>query len=945
MTNAGIFDSDIILPGVVTEIMNDYTQDYDTSEFGTTESVTIIGTAFNGPVGKVTPIYSPEHAKYIFGDSFDPTTRREATLVAEIYDAWEKGCRTIYALRVSGQPISKDYQFATETDLRLRVSGIFPSNLNKDVFLEYVTTQNANDDAGVVRVYKLPERANMKEKMQGLASNINEMLITDIKLSGYGLTKDSRLTDAINIVNSAANNNVIRLSIVDKDGADVTSSSKEAQTLSLGVMFPGLYTIGRDKAAEEVKVATNLDFVLSTNAKPHESYSDAIWKELVVNSDVSVEYPIYAKSVNDLSALLPVIVDKEGDFLKPIGMIDKIATKDKIDYEEVELEEFELYKRLGSGYAQTAQIAELKGAHDEVRGYKVVVPSANNVNRVIGITDGIYSMLENHSSNYTVLAGVSAQSKIAGKMPRKDAFKKRTAGVIKLSNNSADVLELTAKIDDRDMSVAKDVIVTVTKVDESSAIDQQALLKSLDISLKAQRVESFAAENADAIKALPEGSIFVTVTGSSELALAEIVNGVKVSSTKSGLFLTEVSGKLKLLEATSGTLQEKSDVEENTAFIAICNDIPNIYKMGSAGEVLRVGALAELVSEEFEEDYTICHVEDLIDKVIVNVYSTDAQWMTYAEFADRLNENNMFAKLFSVIALTPDVEVGDVLKGQGKDKGDSYYDTALYIPYTTSDNFARHLAQHCTYTSLKTFPTHGIIGCSKLNGVNLSNVAAKVNEILAMDLDLYAKRPNGNNMLDSNNMPYSIGRNVSVVFIQSTITTGNGYSYVSNGAASYAGMVSTLDADRSSTNQPIKLKNLAFDLSNYQLSQLTGKGIVTAKNTTSGIVITDGVTMAPVDSSFRRLSTIKVLNVIDAGLRDIMAPYIGLQDNLATRNSLNTAITSFLNKSKEKLIRYYKFTILTDNSSSNLGKIKIQYVLIPYNEIKEIRNTVSAQEN
>ena len=39
----------------------------------------IIGTAFNGPVGRAIPVYSPEHAKYIFGDSFDSKTRKEAT--------------------------------------------------------------------------------------------------------------------------------------------------------------------------------------------------------------------------------------------------------------------------------------------------------------------------------------------------------------------------------------------------------------------------------------------------------------------------------------------------------------------------------------------------------------------------------------------------------------------------------------------------------------------------------------------------------------------------------------------------------------------------------------------------------------------------------------------------------------------------------------------------
>ena len=52
------------------------------------------------------------------------------------------------------------------------------------------------------------------------------------------------------------------------------------------------------------------------------------------------------------------------------------------------------------------------------------------------------------------------------------------------------------------------------------------------------------------------------------------------------------------------------------------------------------------------------------------------------------------------------------------------------------------------YTSLKTYPTHGIIGCEKLTGVTLSTIASRVNDILSMNLELYAKKANGNNMLD-----------------------------------------------------------------------------------------------------------------------------------------------------------------------------------------------------
>ena len=938
MATTGIFDNDLILPGVITEIIPDYAQDYDTSEFGSTESVTIIGTAFNGPVGKVVPIFSPEHAKYIFGDSFDAKTRREANLVPEIYDAWGRGCRTIYAIRVSGKEIYKDYQFATETKLKLRVSGIFPSNENKDVFLNYAANQSENSDAGVIRIFKPADRANMREKMQGLVLNQSEMLITDIKLAGYGITKDSRLVDVINIVNGAESNNVLRLAIVDENGADVTASSKEAQSLCVGVMFPGVYTIGRDKAAEGVTVKTQVDYVLASKAKPHTNYREAIWKELNVNSDVNTEFPLFAKAINDLSALLPTSADINGEWLKAVGMIDKIAIKNKVDYEEVELDEFDLYQRLGSGYAQTAQIVALKGAMDDhVRGYKVTVPDSNNVNRVIGIEDGIYSMLENHSTNYTVLASANAETKISGKLPRKDVFKKRKAGTFKLSDNSVQVIEIATKINEKDFSDSKTVKIVIKSVEQ--AIDQAAILKNLDTSIKARRIVGIKSEGESAAAKYAEGTLVAVDT-----SLKKVVKGALVSESVNGYFLADTDDGLKLYNCVEGTLSEHS-VREGNTIIATNGQYANVYKENGTAIYEPISTLAEIANTELDEDYTLCHVEDLATGLTVNIFSTEAQWMTFGELVDRLNENEVFAKLFKASALKPDAEVGSLVQGTGQDKGEIYFDTTMYVPYTTTDNFARHLAQHCVYTSLKTFPTHGIIGCAKLNGVNLSTIADRVNEILALDLDLYAKRPNGNNMLNNNNMPHPIGRAISIPFVQYTVTTGNGYNYVSNGAAGYAGMVSTLDADKSSTNQPINLPTLAFELSNYQLSKLTGKGIVTVKTTTQGTVVTDGVTMAPVDSAYRRLSTTKVINVVDAALREVIEPYIGSQDNLATRNSLQTAITSRLNKLKEKLISYYKFNIISDSSAARLGIIKVQYVVIPYNEIKEVRNTLSVQES
>ena len=97
-----------------------------------------------------------------------------------------------------------------------------------------------------------------------------------------------------------------------------------------------------------------------------------------------------------------------------------------------------------------AKIGEVKNNDGHNKGYKVTVPDSNDENRVISIPDGIYSMLENHSTNYTVMSNANAETKVSGKLPRKDAFKKRKAGVINLKDNGTNVIELTDKIDERD---------------------------------------------------------------------------------------------------------------------------------------------------------------------------------------------------------------------------------------------------------------------------------------------------------------------------------------------------------------------------------------------------------------------------------------------------------------------------------------------------------------
>ena len=1034
MAMKSIFEDELILPGVITEIVNDYIAGYDTSEFGTTDAVTIVGTAFNGPVGVPVPVFSPEYAKYMYGEAFDSATRREASLIPEIYDAWDRGCRTIYAVRLSGKDMYKDYELALESNLMLRVSGQFPCNENKECYMLY-KVQQGSVGAGTIRLYKPATRTTVQEKLQGVVNNVNSILVTEFNLEANGITKGTRLIDLINKINSLNANNVITLSIVNKDGVVMTEADKEVQMLNVGDLFPGIYTLGRDKVGEGIDPKTNIEIVRTKVSAPYSNFKDAVWRKLVINTDVKQPYPLCSDDFNDFkSSLKSIVADSDFDFLKKIGLIDRLAVKDDIDYEEVDLDPFDIYCRLGKGFVKTAKIQKkVKG--DRV-SFKVVQPDEDDKNRVVGLNDGIYSVLENHKSDYIVLAGISAETVINNVLPRKEEFKVVNPGSVSLIDmNAGDVvLRANCKVDAKNFNRIVDYDLSIRNVDSSELIQKilnhDLILNNLSPQ-KFLRVPVIAeSELAKEFDDVPADTIALAINTTdpnvginqgqlvrfnakrkmfdvidfdllgigakgdanyvSPKLLVQIRQSLKVfkQSETDGVYVLDENPtqeelpdgsftSYNFMVATAGThanvyfvpLGDVDDGIENTLLLAL-RDIDNAIQKDVDGCILTckldADSITPLISLKdladgalLEEEFTICCMEQDIPKLpaegisenetFVGIYSNEITFCSQEEMVGIIN-NLSFIKDKFVFELANSVnaleELPDYLYGSNFNRAEEFvYDEDMYIPYTTSDNFARHLAQHCLYTQLKTYPTHGVIGCSKLAGINLSTIAQRIDDICNFEFDLYAKKENGNYMLDSDNEPYPLGRCISITFMQYTVGTGTSYNYVSNGAAGYAGMVSALPIERSSTNQPINVGDISFELSNYQLGRLNTKGIVCCKNTTTnGVVVVDGITQAPRTSAYRRLSTSKTINAVDRVLRTAIEPYIGLVDSLSTRNSLNTAIKSALNSLVDVIINDFKFKISTDASGGNLGVIRIDYVIVPLNEIREVRNRVEISD-
>ena len=954
-----MFENELILPGTITEIESDYSYDYNSANFGTTDPVVIIGTAFNGPVNQVTKIQTPEHAHYVFGESFDSSTRQEATLVSGIIDAWDRGARTIYAVRVSGKEIYKDFSLVPETTAKLRVSGMYPSNANKDIYMVY---DNCLGDEKI-KIYKPASRACIAEKMEGAVDSLDGILCDEISLSNQGLTIDSPLTELVSVVNNHRYNNVIVLSIVDEDGNDITKSSIEVKELKIGALFPGLYLIGRDKNVNAPVTNIDFKFINDDNAKPYESYSDILYKQLVINTDVNAPYPIYGPTVRSLNEkLIGLNMVTMWDCLDKVGAIDLAYEKDKIDYEEVTMSNFELYNKLGSGYAITAK-AELR---EDGTIKKIKETTVEDPKRVIELKDGVYSMLQNVPAKYRVLTCAYADSKITGRLPKKDAFKKSIPNYISVN----DTLNYEFIVDSDDFTDVKKYAI---KVDKIETVNEEEIASKTYSSKVIKSISDFGT-----FKNVKESTFTknkVTIDTNEKDVLARIVDGevVNFEANKydfdNSLFrvgqdvykaLGDTSNNIIVLTKVDKT--DKDTLFGDKEYVLVDNNQKvYVYKIDDSKDVFAIepiGSCDQVFNGTNNSLYTV--VEDDYNVVnLITIKSSDFDSITLNEFTYDIEEDANVSKYIKCTLtqqgiLENDKTIEDLYAlneekiaeiYSGVDNKTIGIDATLRIPFRTTDNFARQLAQHCTYTELKTGPTHGILGVSKMVNTDVNSISKKVDEIYSMDLDLYAKKATGKYMMDSNSVPYPIGRNISIVFGQYALETLDSFTTISNGAAGYAGMVSCLPLDQSSTNQKIDIPAPSYELSNYQLERLNGKGFVLFKKSYSkGYVVADGTTMANANDQFRRLSVARIVNSISEIIRSASEPYIGKQNSLVNRNNLRTAIKSELEKLKGTLIESYDFTLEVSSEDKTAGIINVEYVIVPIYEIRQVYHHVKVKK-
>lgn len=208
-----------------------------------------------------------------------------------------------------------------------------------------------------------------------------------------------------------------------------------------------------------------------------------------------------------------------------------------------------------------------------------------------------------------------------------------------------------------------------------------------------------------------------------------------------------------------------------------------------------------------------------------------------------------------------------------------------------------------------------------------------------------------------------IGRYLSVVAGPDLLLQSKelGY-YLENGAAVYAGMITSLPPQFATTNKPLGVKSIWGSFTktiHEQLNQGVGRDPA-ARNTGSGayvtfkfseqigrpMVIADN-TASSRDSDYRTLQVLRIVNLASSEARKVLLPFIGNPNSIEARTAMKTQ----LNAALQRLVDVgallggdgngFNFSISSDPVAAFLGQVTVYLFLRPAFQIKTIDVVVS----
>lgn len=229
-----------------------------------------------------------------------------------------------------------------------------------------------------------------------------------------------------------------------------------------------------------------------------------------------------------------------------------------------------------------------------------------------------------------------------------------------------------------------------------------------------------------------------------------------------------------------------------------------------------------------------------------------------------------------------------------------------------------------------TLPAHLIDGTAKVNGGFIATDDGNIDGI---------------QLKDENDKLVDIGKYLDLVaaYVQH-VNPARTSAYVATAAAAYAGLMTRLPASSAPTNKVVSNVSLPFRINNSKLDALAGKRYVAFVSKPKGVVVADAPSGSRPDSDYNRRSTMRIVKATIDVIRTVGEPFLGEGMSGAQLSALETAIQTALGelvKSRPPVLVRYEAKVTASALERVAGKCKVELVLVPAFELRQINVTVA----
>lgn len=229
-----------------------------------------------------------------------------------------------------------------------------------------------------------------------------------------------------------------------------------------------------------------------------------------------------------------------------------------------------------------------------------------------------------------------------------------------------------------------------------------------------------------------------------------------------------------------------------------------------------------------------------------------------------------------------------------------------------------------------TIPAHIIDGAARVNGGFIATDDGNIDGI---------------QLKDENEKLVDIGKYLDIVaaYVQH-VNPARTSAYVATAAATYAGLITRLPASSAPTNKVVSNVSLPFRINNTKLDALAGKRYVAFVAKPKGVVVADAPSGSRPDSDYNRRSTMRIVKATIDVIRTVGEPFLGEGMTGAQLSALETAIQQALGelvKAKPPVLVRYEAKVTASALERVQGKCKVELVLVPAFELRQINVTVA----